>query len=275
VGGLRAGVICIRDAGIPPSVLALLALAFTGCGGAAKPQPAPEHLQGAIERFTVDEQPAVLITPEPRTAKVVVYTHGSGETVENSFRDPAKQEIFRTLLRAGYALAADDARGNNWGSPASRRDSLALVAAVRRRGFREVYVLALSMGGFNGLQLLDAVPIKAWAGIFPACDLSSVYAVGIYPGQIRRAYGVPRGGSVRAALRDRSPIAVRPPAGLPMRFWASPEDRVIPKRANTDACAALARRAGADVEVTTTSGDHGDASNYDAAGILRLFESAG
>jgi pimeloyl-ACP methyl ester carboxylesterase len=248
---------------------------LAGCGGAPKPAPAPERLQGAIERFTVDAQPAVLITPAPRTAKVVIYTHGSGENVENIFRDPAKQEIFRTLLRAGYALAADDAHGNNWGNPASRRDALDLVAAVRRRGFRDIYVIALSMGGFNGLQLLDAVPIKAWAGIFPACDLASVYAVGLYPGQIRSAYGVRHGASVRDAIRDRSPVAVDPPPGLPMRFWASPDDRVIPKRANTDVCAALARRAGADVEVTTTRGDHGDASNYDAAGILRLFDSAG
>jgi hypothetical protein len=244
-----------------------------GCGGASK--PSPERLQGAIERFTVDTQPAVLITPEPRTAKVVIYSHGSGENVENIFRDPAKQEIFRTLLKAGYALAADDAHGNNWGSPASTRDTLGLVAALRRRGLRAVYVIALSMGGFNGLQLLDAVPVKAWAGIFPACDLASVYAVGLYPGQIRSAYGVRSGGSVRDALRGRSPVAVDPPPGLPMRFWASPDDRVIPKRANTDACAALARRAGADVEVTATHGDHGDASNYDAEGILRLFDSAG
>lgn len=254
------------------AVLALVVLA--GCGGASKPRPPADRLQGAIERFTVNEQPTVLITPEPRTARVVVYAHGSGENVENIFRDPAKQEIFRTLLQAGYALAASDAHGDNWGSPASERDTLDLVAALRRRGLRAVYVLALSMGGFNGLQLLDAVPIKAWAGIFPACDLASVYAVGLYPGQIRSAYGVRRGGSVRVALRGRSPVAVDPPPGLPMRFWASPDDRVIPKRANTDACAALARRAGADVEVTTTSGDHGDASNYDAAGIVRLFESA-
>lgn len=217
----------------------------------------------------------MLITPQHATTKVVIYMHGSGENAESIFRDPAKQEIFRTLLRAGYALAADDAHGDNWGNPASERDALNLVAAVLRRGFRDVYVIALSMGGFNGFQLLGAVPIKAWAGIFPACDLASVYAVGLYPGQIRSAYGVRSGGSARAALRDRSPVAVDPPPGLPMRFWASPDDRVIPKRANTDACAALARRAGADVEVTATRGDHGDASNYDAAGILRLFDSAG
>lgn len=257
-----------RLAAIALGALALLLAA--GCGGAPKPQP-PQHLQGAIERFTVDGQPAVLLTPEPRTPKVVVYTHGSGETVETIFRDPAKRQIFRTLLSNGYALAATDAHGDNWGSPASERDQLGLVSELRRRGFTDLYVIALSMGGFNGLQLLDEVPVKAWAGIFPACDLASVISVGIYPGQIRAAYDT----SARDAALRRSPIAVDPPAGLPMRFWASPEDRVIPKARNTDVCAELARRHGANVEVTTTSGDHGDPSNYDAEGILKLFDSAG
>lgn len=87
---------------------------------------------------------------------------------------------------------------------------MALVAALRERGLRDVYVLALSMGGFNGLHLHEDAPR--------------------------------------------------------MRFWASPGDRVIPKRENTDACAALARERGATVEVTMTEGDHGDPSDYDRAG---------
>jgi len=135
-------------------------------------------------------------------------------------------------------------------------------------------VLALSMGGFDGLALLGRVPVKAWAGIFPACDLRSVYDLGLYPGQIRVAYDR-TGRRLGDAIARRSPIAFDPPDGLPMRFWASPDDRVIPKRENTDACAALARDDGAKVQVTTTEGDHGDPSNYDAAGVLRLFESAG
>lgn len=219
-------------------------------------------------------QDAVLVSPEARTQKVVVYTHGSGETVENLFRDPKKQPIFNALLGAGYAIAATDAHGDNWGSGASVDDNLALVAELRDRGLKDVYVLALSMGGFDGLALLDRVPVKAWAGIFPACDLRSVYDLGLYPGQIRAAY---RRSAKRLAdaIAARSPIAFDPPDGVPMRFWASPADRVIPKRENTDACAALARERGAKVEVTTTTGDHGDPSDYDAAGVLRLFDSAG
>ena len=255
-------------------VLALLALliAIAGCGGDAPPA-ATERADGEIERFTVRGQPAVLIAPTDRTDKVVVYTHGSGERVDNIFRDPKKEPIFNALLNAGYALAATDAHGDNWGSAASERDQVALVDALRERDLRDVYVLALSMGGFNGLQLLDEVRVKAWAGIFPACDLRSVYDLGLYPEQIRTAYDR-TGRRLGDAMARRSPVDFDPPDGLPMRFWASPGDRVIPKRENTDRCAALARERGARVEVTTTTGDHGDLSNYDPEGVLRLFASA-
>lgn len=247
---------------------------MVGCGGDAKSDTSTQRARGDVERLTVRGQAAVLIAPKPSTSKVVVYTHGAGENVENIFRDARKEPIFAALLDAGYALAATDAHGDNWGNRASERDQLALVGELRERGLRDVYVLALSMGGFNGLQLLDDVAVKAWAGIFPACDLASVYELGLYRGQIRRAYGR-TGRRLGDLIARRSPVDVAPSTdGLPMRFWASPGDRVIPKRENTDACAALARQRGAEVEVTTTTGDHGDASNYDAAGVLRLFESA-
>ena len=247
-------------------------LVVAGCGG-DDPAPSAGRADAKIERLTVRGQPAVLLVPTEKTPKVVVYTHGSGERVDNIFRDPKKEPVFNTLLNAGYAVATTDAHGDNWGSAAGERDQLALVRALRRRGLDEVYVLALSMGGFNGLALLDDVPVKAWAGIFPACDLRSVYDLGLYPGQIRTAYDR-TGPRLGDAMARRSPVGFDPPDGLPMRFWASPDDRVIPKRENTDRCAALARERGARVEVTTTTGDHGDPSNYDAGAVLRLFESA-
>lgn len=235
--------------------------------------PSPGRADAKIERLTVRGQPAVLIAPTEKTQKVVVYTHGSGERVENIFRDPKKEPVFNALLGAGYAIATTDAHGDNWGNAASERDQLALVRELRERGLGDVYVLALSMGGFNGLALLDDVPVKAWAGIFPACDLRSVYDLGLYAGQIRAAYDR-TGARLADAMARRSPVDFDPADGLPMRFWASPGDRVIPKAENTDRCAALARERGARVEVTTTTGDHGDPSNYDAGAVLRLFESA-
>lgn len=255
-------------------MLLALAVLLVGCGGEPERQ-APEDVRARTTRLTVDGQRALLLTPPARTRKVVVYVHGSGETADNSFGDPGKERIIETLLDAGYALAATDARGDNWGNPASERDYVALVRALRRRGLRDVYVLALSMGGFNGLQLLDRIPVKAWAGIFIACDLDSIYDLGLYADDIRDAYDLDDEGPAAAATRGRSPVEVRPPRGLAMRFWASPDDTVVPKGPNTDRCAAEARRRGARVTVTTTRGEHTDPSNYDAGGVLRLFESAG
>jgi hypothetical protein len=260
-----------------PLTVLLLVVAAAGCGGEAHeptpPPPAPGDVQADIARFEVRGQAAALITPKQRTSKVVVYMHGAGERIESAFRDVAKDGTFKTLLDAGYALAATDAHGDNWGNPASVQDQLALVAELRERGLPDVYVLALSMGGLDGFQVLGRTPVKAWAGIFPACDLASVWDVGLYRGQIRAAYDLGASASPRGALRGRSPVSIDPPDELPMRFWASPGDRVIPMRPNTAACAAIARRRGARVEVTTTRGDHGDISNYDPAGVLRLFDS--
>ena len=265
----------MRRAAISLAVFLLL-LAVAGCGGEAKEPspPPPDDVQADIARFEVRGQPAALITPKQRTSKVVVYMHGAGERIESAFRDVAKDGTFKTLLGAGYALAATDAHGDNWGNPASVQDQLALVAELRERGLPDVYVLALSMGGLDGFQVLGRTPVKAWAGIFPACNLASVWDRGLYRGQIRAAYGLSARESPRGVLRGRSPVPIDPPEGLPMRFWASPGDRVIPTRPNTAACAAIARRRGARVEVTTTRGDHGDASNYEPAGVLALFESA-
>ena len=255
----------------------VLLVAGAGCGGEQQDAPAPtppDDVQADIARFQVRGQAAALITPRQRTSKVVVYMHGAGERIDTAFRDVAKDGTFKMLLDAGYALAATDAHGDNWGNPASVQDQLALVAELRTRDLPDVYVLALSMGGLDGFQVLGRVAVKAWAGIFPACHLASVWDVGLYRGQIRAAYGLSARASPRGALRGRSPVSIDPPAGLPMRFWASPDDRVIPTRPNTAACAAIARRRGARVEVTTTRGDHGHISNYDPAGVLKLFESA-
>ncbi|MEA2189917.1 MAG: hypothetical protein QOI73_38 [Solirubrobacteraceae bacterium] len=232
--------------------------------------PAPYKKPGSVG-VTIGGQAAVIVGPKTATRKVVVYAHGSGETAASSFGNQQMAPIFRALVDAGYAIAADDAHGDGWGNPTSYADYARLISKLEDRGLTEVYVIARSMGAFNGLQLLSTVHVKAWAGIVPACNLRSIHALGRFAPSIRAAYGPKLAG----ALRANSPVRIAYRPGLPMRFWASPGDTVVPKAQNTDLCAGDARARGARVTVTSTGGDHGDPSNYDPAGILGLFASAG
>lgn len=230
--------------------------------------PGPYKKPGS-KGLTVRGQKVVLVGPQTATRKVVIYAHGSGETAADAFGSPQLSPIFRVLLQAGYAVAANDAHGDSWGNSTSYGDYAAMVSVLEDLGLTDFYVLARSMGAFNGLQLLTDVPVKAWAGIVPACNLASVYER--FGDAIRRAHGA----KLAEALRLGSPIKAEYGRGLPMRFWASPGDRVVPKAQNTDLCARDARARGAKVTVTTTGGDHADNSNYDPAGVLKLFDSAG
>ena len=59
-----------------------------------------------------------------------------------------------------------------------------------------------------------------------------------------------------------SPVDMSGTAGKRMMFFASPTDTVVPKASNTDACAAAAKAAGADVTVVHVAGEHGDQSAF-------------
>lgn len=208
---------------------------------------------------------ALVLMPSMATHRVVLYIHGAGETAASALADPEKKPLFSTLRKAGYAIAADDAHGNNWGSEQSVQDYRALIAKLRARGLTKIYILAQSMGGLDGLELLRYVRPVAWAGIYPACNLAaelqtqSIQAPAIR-GQILAVYGssVPK-------------LKITNVRGLRMIFWSSPQDTVVPKRLNTDLCSAEARRKGALVTVISTKGDHGDPSNFQPKRLVRFF----
>jgi len=208
----------------------------------------------------------VIARPKQPTDRVVIYVHGAGEDAASTLTVTARAATITALVDAGYAVAGSDAHGNNWGAPASVKDYLALARRLGAEGLTRVYVLAQSMGGLAGLKLLAAIRPVAWAGIFPVCNLRSLYG-GQYVHEIRAAYGP----GLIAALTADSPIVPVGVRGLRMIFWASPADKVVSKVENTDRCAASARAGGARVQVVTTRGDHGDPSNYQPARLVAFF----
>jgi pimeloyl-ACP methyl ester carboxylesterase len=260
------------------AVAALLA----GCGSDERPAataPAPPPTATAaptpappVEWPVVNGQQAVLLNAQTPTDRVVLYVHGAAESGGSVVGDIAKRPSIAALRAAGFAVASSDARGDNWGSAASVEDYVALVDWLAARGLTRVVVLAQSMGGLDGLQLIDVRRPLAWAGIFPVCDLRAVYdAKPGYRESIRRAYAAATSGWAPTGLSPVSPDDV---AGLPMIFWASPQDTQVEKATNTDVCAAEAETKGAQVTVVPTTGDHGDVSNFDPERLIAFFEAA-
>jgi hypothetical protein len=237
------------------AVILTLALAVGACGSSAtvKLQPEPQILSAAsqVESPIIAGQHTVVATPRTPTDRAIIFMHGANEGPNFDFSRPLKAPMIAAALRAGYVWADSDAGHNNWGNAASVRDNLALIAWLRARGYRRLFVVGASMGGLDSLEVLRDVRPAAWAGIYPVCNLRSVTG--------RFGSAIDTAGHVR---------------GLPMIFWASPQDTVVPKRENTDMCAAAASRNGALVTVIPTHGQHGDPSNYQPARLLAFFAAA-
>jgi pimeloyl-ACP methyl ester carboxylesterase len=257
----------------------LIALLVAALGGGQPPQAGSSDrpAYASAEQVDVAGEPALVLRPHEPGDRVVLFAHGTGEQAATLATEKRKSATIRALLEAGYAVAASDAHGDAWGNAQSVRDYLALVAHLRAEGLRRVYVLAESQGGLASLLLLRRAPARAWAGIYPVCDVLSVYhrhSPG-YKRSIRAAYGVRNLVELRGRAASRSPVTPLGVRGLPMIFWASPQDDAVSKAANTDRCARLAAERGAKVTVVATIGEHGNASNFDPARLVRFFDAAG
>ena len=219
----------------------------------------------AEQTFLVDGQRTVLLLPRRSRRRLVLFSHGSGETIESILQDEQKEPIFAGLLARGFAIAASDDFGTNWGVPWSVNQLVDLQRAAGRR-FRthQTVLVAQSMGGLDAfLAAPRLLHLKAVVGIFPVCNAQSVYDLKTYAYQMDAAYGV-TAVTERAALASRSPVPFPGVAWLHLRLlmFASDADRAVPKATNARACATAARAAGAAVTLVDTVGDHGDNSNF-------------
>lgn len=232
------------------------------------------------ETLKIGGQRAVITSPDAPTDRAVVIFHGSGENAVTG-QDGWTVRIVRELLPAGYTVASSDAHLQAWGNKASVKDYRALIAELKSRGLTRIYFLAVSMGGLPALQLVDSIKPEAVVGIYPACNMKAIYQRGQYAEKISRAFGVKWTGKLdwpkveMKTGRNLSPIDPKNVRGMPVAFWASPGDRDVPKATNTDVCAANMKRRGAVVTVNSSTGKHGDESNFDPPKVLETFAAAG
>ncbi|MGY1692659.1 hypothetical protein [Geodermatophilus sp. SYSU D01105] len=253
-----------------------------GCGGPAagpvasgtpRPSSSPEPLPDlgpGVHEVEVGGQAAIVVRPEQPNGRLVVYAHGYEARATALLNGEAFGELTDGLVAAGYVVAASDAEGDAWGSAASVDAHAALAAAVSDLVHpTDVYLVAESMGGLAGARLVEDRRIeglRAYAAIYPLCDLGSVYDD--YADSIDAAHGP----AVADALEELSPVALG--GGVPALFWASEDDTVVEKDRNADVCAAQVVADGGSATVVATEGEHGDPSNFDLPALLEFFDAA-
>jgi len=256
----------------------LYAFGFAPRDISSPPSPAPtatasprQGIESAkVSRTTIDGSRMTLVIPEEPNGSLVLWGHGNGEDAEIIISGKRLAILRDALLDEGYTLAAADAGGDAWGNPASVDAYVALDRwASEEAGTNNVVLVGQSMGGLATLQLIDALPrVRAWIGIYPACNLDSVA-----PGFPDATAAWKMSGTwATGVVKGMSPVVPKSVDGLDMLFFHSPDDTVVPKEPNTDTCSANAKAAGANVEVVATRGDHGDPMNFQPARVLSFLE---
>jgi hypothetical protein len=262
-----------------------MALAMSACAR-AEPSAVPEVVAGAsgtatewspikalgpgVHDLEVGGEAATVLVPDHSKGELVLYAHGYGVRATALLSDVAFGGLAAGLVDAGYAVASSDAAGDAWGDDASVDAYAELAAAATARtGATDVFLVAESMGGLAAARLVGERRIeglRAYAGIYPLCDLSSVYD------DFRESVDAAYGSAVPEALAELSPVALD--GAVPVLFWASPDDLTVDKERNADVCAAQVAADGGSAVVVETDGRHLDPSNFDLPGLLGFFDSA-
>jgi hypothetical protein len=248
-------------------VIALLALGLIGAVAASSASAVSNPSASKVPDGESDVQGSsvVLLRPNKPTNRLVLYMHGTFEEAKG-IQEGEMVPMTRELLRQGFAVGAstggDD---NNWGDPPSVADS---VAFARATGYRHIYILAASMGGVGGVELIDKLHPVAWAGIYPVCNVRNLWARGNSSREIEEAWGP---GEPPSKI---SPVKAKDVNGLPVLMWASPEDHEVPIGPNARTCASWMKKGGAKVKLIETTGEHGDPSNFQPRRLANFFLAA-
>jgi hypothetical protein len=133
------------------------------------------------------------------------------------------------------------------------------------------------MGGivtWNAISLGTLKPL-AVVGIYPVCNLAAMYKNSVLAPSIQTAYDFNSQAEYEAATRGFNPI-LNPPStfiAFPIVVWASHSDQVVVRSLNEDPFAKTINAAGGNVTIHTSTGNHGDPSNFDAPEVISFFSA--
>ena len=208
----------------------------------------------------------------------LMYHHGSSETYSSLLDDALKTTTVDALLDAGYICAGISAGATNWGNQDACDAYEDLYNTVKASyNISHVLFLSQSMGGMTGLVCLaqQNVPyVIAWAGIYPACNLTKIYASSPFTGDINTAYSCNSIPSCAIAYAGHDPCLFTYDAyrSVSMRFYASEGDTSVIKADNTDVFQAIVAGTRPESDIVVCTGNHGDVSHFQPADLVAFYE---
>src|SRR5690348_6997722 len=269
-----------KDAMLKRAVLvfALCALSI-GCGTPSGSVCSAESHPSSISPIQLSDSNGVAtygIVPPTYSPSVpsrwVLFDHGSGQSGLDISTNACDATLVNALVRANYVVIASDYKIQNcWGNAQCVTD----IAAVQNSWKEHLnltpnpYVIAQSMGGMVTWNAIShgALTPRAVVGIFPACSLSNMYDDGSGPFSvtIQNDYGFSDASSYATATAEYDPMLAPASdfASFPILMWASYLDTLVPRSQNEDPFADRVNAAGGDVIMKTSTGGHGDPSNFD------------
>ncbi len=212
--------------------------------------------------------PTGYVSGDPVRLLLCCHNAGGSETVP--FGPVYGAAAIASAQAAGYMLAAvGTGTGREWGNPASVADYAAAHATLLSSyNVTGTVLWGASMGGLAAATLTANGSITGLRGVLlmvPVLSLASMYADNpAYRTEIDTAYSASSGqGATVAAAANCDPYLRTTSlfAGIPFRMSASDGDTVVNKAHNMDAFAGKITGV-TQVTTQTTTGDHGDASNW-------------
>jgi dienelactone hydrolase len=221
-----------------------------------------------------------LLVPTTTLAGIVLYSHGQNEQYNSiSSATGTMLDTLNALTAAGYMVAASNAGGNyGWGNAQATNDQAALIKYLRATysSVSTFVVMGSSMGGIGGLNLLGKGGVSGgigFIGLQATYDLNAMHG-GAYLSNIESSYGTVgqtwpyRAYGYDPALRNADELG-----GMPILLIASASDTTVPKAAHSDVMAAAHAKVARSVTQVTATGNHGDASHWNASAILSFVQA--
>jgi acetyl esterase/lipase len=216
----------------------------------------------------------------------VIWVHGNNGDYHDITTGPTGQitqaaACRDALTNAGYIIATTTTRSTtNWGNQASVDDIADLYNyCASHYNIADVLLIGQSMGGLDSLLSLSEgkIPaVRGWLGVYPVCNLANLYTNAGFTGLINTAFGITGTGTLTYAnlTFGHDPLLKWGNVfrNVPMRFYASAADTLVPKSSNADLLAALVLGSTRENSVVVCSGNHGDPSHFQASDWLAFAQ---